>query len=342
MSVRVVTDENGDVVKRINYDDYGRPTNPVLLRDTRTQIGFQGRLWDSQAGLYDFRTRHYDPAIGRFLQRDSIGTWGDPLNMGNAYSFVGNAPWVYTDPYGLQTNIFSRGGHPTGALGRRIISQNQFLSDGDYINHLEQSKAKTLGAIHIGLETVKAYGNASWNTLVDGTSTVAAFAVEPWDWYISGKDAFNAWRSGNKLAACSTVGAALMPGMPGQVGKAGANAAEKVIKKSPGQLDREGEAAIAAATGLEKNTQKINMDGSIRIPDFITEFTETNEPKSFIEVKNVQKLSYTRQIKAYAAYAHKNGGTLTIALPKNAHVSGPLQKAFNNEKINIFRIDLPE
>ena len=51
--------------------------------------------------LYDYRTRYYDPALGRFLRMDTIGPWGDTNNLGNPYVYVGNNPWSHTDPYGL-------------------------------------------------------------------------------------------------------------------------------------------------------------------------------------------------------------------------------------------------
>ncbi|MCC5875110.1 MAG: hypothetical protein JJU11_02720 [Candidatus Sumerlaeia bacterium] len=57
--------------------------------------------WDAEVELYYLRNRWYDPYLGRFLQRDPIGFWGDPLNTGNPYTYVGNNPWTYVDPWGL-------------------------------------------------------------------------------------------------------------------------------------------------------------------------------------------------------------------------------------------------
>lgn len=48
-------------------------------------------------GLYYFRARYYDPAVGRFISRDPV--W-DPTNVGNPYTFVGNSPVTLTDPTG--------------------------------------------------------------------------------------------------------------------------------------------------------------------------------------------------------------------------------------------------
>ena len=61
---------------------------------------FTGRSYDAETGLYWYRTRYLDPVAGRFTSRDTIGPWGDPAELGNAYAYVGNNPWTWVDPYG--------------------------------------------------------------------------------------------------------------------------------------------------------------------------------------------------------------------------------------------------
>ena len=59
---------------------------------------FHGRfLYDFETGNYHYRASPYDPATGRFLSEDPIGFVGGS----NFYSYVGNNPTNYTDPYGL-------------------------------------------------------------------------------------------------------------------------------------------------------------------------------------------------------------------------------------------------
>ena len=117
-SVVAITDAAGQVVERRRYDDFGAVE--VLLRDgsplpgsgaggapgagapgalglVGLDTGFQGRRHDVGTGLIYFRARHYDPATGRFVQRDPV--W-DPLGAGNPYTFVGNSPVTLTDPSG--------------------------------------------------------------------------------------------------------------------------------------------------------------------------------------------------------------------------------------------------
>ena len=100
--VVALTDETGAVVEKWVYDDYGRAYDaetkqPVSESAVGSPYGFQGRRLDAETGLYYFRARVYDPATGRFLQRDPV--W-DAGNLGNQYSFVGNGPTSGLDPSG--------------------------------------------------------------------------------------------------------------------------------------------------------------------------------------------------------------------------------------------------
>ena len=58
---------------------------------------FNNRYLDEETGLFDYRTRYLHTGLGRFLQQDSIGIWGDSHNIGNAYAYVGNNPGTWTD-----------------------------------------------------------------------------------------------------------------------------------------------------------------------------------------------------------------------------------------------------
>lgn len=51
-----------------------------------------------------YRTRYMDPKAGRFTTRDTIGIWGDPAEMGNGFSYVGNNPATYVDFTGGAAN----------------------------------------------------------------------------------------------------------------------------------------------------------------------------------------------------------------------------------------------
>lgn len=91
---------------RMLFNDTGQPAqskfgNPFL---------FNGRTWDPELSQYDYRTRHLDPLTGRFTTLDTIGIWGDPMNFGNGYAYLGNNPWNTIDPYGTMPEWAGRAG----------------------------------------------------------------------------------------------------------------------------------------------------------------------------------------------------------------------------------------
>jgi RHS repeat-associated protein len=116
-NVVALTNSSGAVVERYTYDSYGSPRfenasnvdqsltesaygNPYLFHGRRHEPGLYA--------MYEYRTRMYSPEMGRFVQRDSIGVWGDPGQFGNPFSFVGDAPTNATDPFGLEVVIWTR------------------------------------------------------------------------------------------------------------------------------------------------------------------------------------------------------------------------------------------
>jgi len=89
----------GNVVSRREYSPYGD-----VLSETGTvhiDHGFTGHFFDEVFKLHHAPARVYDGALGRWLTPDPLpGAQGLPEST-NLYSYVGNNPVNYTDPYGL-------------------------------------------------------------------------------------------------------------------------------------------------------------------------------------------------------------------------------------------------
>ena len=80
MSIRVVTNENGDVVLRREFDAWGGELAGSFDNvPGGFNYGFVGALgvrYDAATGLHYMRARWYDSELGRFISRDPIGLMG--------------------------------------------------------------------------------------------------------------------------------------------------------------------------------------------------------------------------------------------------------------------------
>ena len=96
-SVRLVVQiSNGQVVQRIDYDEFGRVT-------TDTNPGFQpfiyaGGIYDQDSRLTRFGVRDYSAEIGRWTTPDPISFGGGDTNL---YAYVSGNPVNSIDPQGL-------------------------------------------------------------------------------------------------------------------------------------------------------------------------------------------------------------------------------------------------
>jgi len=97
-SLRLVADEAGNVIKRIDYDAFGNiiaDSNP----DFNTWLGFAGGLHDRDINLVRFGHRDYDPKTGRWAAKDPIFFNGGDTDL---YGYCLNDPVNGFDPDGLE------------------------------------------------------------------------------------------------------------------------------------------------------------------------------------------------------------------------------------------------
>ena len=77
-SVEAITNNNGRLVERYNYDVYGKMSrldslnNPLATSIAGNRFGFTGQEYDSATSGYRFFYRNYSPETGVFNQRDLI------------------------------------------------------------------------------------------------------------------------------------------------------------------------------------------------------------------------------------------------------------------------------
>lgn len=103
-SVRlVVRIDTGEVVQRMDYDEWGAVTNDYVAGGfQRVPFGFAGGICDPDTKLVRFGTRDYDPEAGRWTAKDWIGfAGGDP----NLFGYVLGDPVNGVDPEGRWIHI---------------------------------------------------------------------------------------------------------------------------------------------------------------------------------------------------------------------------------------------
>jgi len=79
----------------------GEGRGPPRSGTTPTTYRYTEQRWEAGLGLYFYRARWYDPALGRFAQPDTVVPEPKNPQALNRYSYVGNNPLKYIDPTGL-------------------------------------------------------------------------------------------------------------------------------------------------------------------------------------------------------------------------------------------------
>jgi len=125
-----------------DYDAFGQIVSgdPVQLGNLR----FAGRFWSEAAGLYENRSRHYSPYLGRFMQEDPTMFEGGDLNF---YRYAGNDPHNRTDPTG-----------EVAAVEYKSMLSEVAQKTIDDASRIGKCVCKMFGAAAVGLQGVQTSG----------------------------------------------------------------------------------------------------------------------------------------------------------------------------------------
>lgn len=103
-SVEAITNQQGRLIEKYEYDVYGKMSiydslnNPLSGSLAGNRFGFTGQVYDSATGNYKFFFREYNPSTGLFNQRDLVG-YADGMGM---YQYVHDNPANGIDVFGLE------------------------------------------------------------------------------------------------------------------------------------------------------------------------------------------------------------------------------------------------
>ena len=277
------TDGVGSLVESYDTEPFGKTTTTLASGITQSldlRIGLHGAWRDPTTGRLFMRARTYDPELGRFLSKDPIGVWGDVLNGGNAYGFVGNSPTIYIDPYGLWgwfSSIVESVSSAVSTVASTVRDVVAGAADG------------AIQAITLGMVDTPIVGN-----LVGADTTSVAYSVGTVLGEVATNVAINAATAGT-CAALST-GAKIFNAVGDAVETARdiADAVQVVGSAMDGNLDLgSGLSLVAGAAGPTKRSSACFPAGTLVWTELGLTPIEEIEPGESVHVYDERTGSYT-------------------------------------------------
>ena len=127
-SVRLTTDELGQVTARHDFLPFGEEINPIVPSPDASTKMFTGHERDSETGMDYMMARYYAPGSSRFASRDLVAGVVSRPQSWNSYTYVLNQPVDLRDPTGLswapgtgppkQRSVPQEPGRPWTGIGR--------------------------------------------------------------------------------------------------------------------------------------------------------------------------------------------------------------------------------
>jgi RHS repeat-associated protein len=126
-TITSLSNTTGALVQTYGYDSFGKVTSSS--GSLQNSFQYTSREFDPETNLHFYRSRYYDPQIGRFLSEDPIAF----LASLNFYVYAFNSPVYWVDPFGLDVTIkLYPASNPYGHVG---IGVNSMKTEGFYPDH---------------------------------------------------------------------------------------------------------------------------------------------------------------------------------------------------------------
>jgi len=161
-STVAVTNQSGTLTSQQRYLPFGAPrtipNSPIAGTDF-TYTG-QRKLDDGMGGIMDYKARFYSPALGRFLQPDTVIPDQTNPQSWNRLSYVRNNPILFNDPTGHVEQCDELCGRDNEPAGLTVPANS---SDEDLDGGLKQKKPKEKNKVVCGQSEVYSSRCPGWH-----------------------------------------------------------------------------------------------------------------------------------------------------------------------------------
>lgn len=307
-TVLAKADAGGTIIATYDYAPYG--TAVASMSPAPNGPGYAGHVSDPGTGLVYMQARYYDPEVGRFISTDPVGpSPGNGFNF-NRYDYANNNPIVNVDPDGRQVGMISdwSGDYTRDNYGNRHYCNFCLATTGEFFDQKAQAAADGgNNAATFGW----AFAGTAWKYL--GAESVSQVydkgaAASRTDWAMAGITILTLGKGAEVADAAEAIRGGVAAVRTGQAG----------------------EAAVRAVVDIGPK-ESFQIAGRTRIPDGLTS-------SILSEVKNVKALSYTQQLRDYAAFAQDSGRQFNLYVRPGTTLSGPLRAAEASGAVNILEI----
>ncbi|MEA3463003.1 MAG: DUF6443 domain-containing protein [Bacteroidota bacterium] len=150
-NTRVLFDGAGTVKQKTDYYPFGMTSYQYSSSNDNKYLYNGKEIQDELLGginldLYDYHSRYYDPALGRFTTMDPLA---DEFPSWTPYHYVHNNPIIFTDPTGMFASpIYDEDGNFLGTDDQGLQGQALVMNQQDFTQGMSHSEAvsKNLGA----------------------------------------------------------------------------------------------------------------------------------------------------------------------------------------------------
>ena len=302
-STVALLDDTGTVVERYGYDAFGVPSfydgtgAPIAASTVGNNHLYTGREWMPVLGLYDYRQRMYNPATGRFLTTDPAD---DPNNLGNPYTYVGNNPGAFVDPYGEER---------WGAQG--YFADVADVGYGYFIGGPLEIVTGTASAIWNYDQTASGLASLGRNLYNDFGGTTSCFAASFYAQFEDSDTTGQATFGAATLAAPGAAGAAKAAAATANTGRGLITAARAARGAAAVEMGIARQAAIRGRVLANIENSQVARAASAFDVHLATEEIYTNANKAAAAAKEA---GLTNMNGAFGMRAHKEFARLNVAM----------------------------